>query len=133
MAGIAQVNGQVAIGSFYGPEQLMIRVADSGNSFTANTGGGTAAIVEGGFSEAVRAIQTVASVLWVGTRTDAGSIAVIVDANTVNRGDGVAGSGVTTGFGALKAAIVAATGATLGNLTVTSGTTFANTGAFTLA
>ena len=133
MAGIAQVHGQVAIGSFYGPAQLMIRVIDSGSSFTADTGGGTAAIVEGGFSQAVRAIETVASVLWVGTRTDAGSIAVIVDANTVNRGDGVAGSGVTTGFLALRNAIVAATGATLGNVSVTSGTTFANTGAFTLA
>jgi hypothetical protein len=133
MAGIAQVNGQVAIGSFYGPEQLMIKIADSGNSFTANSGGGTTAIVEGGFSKAIRAIETVASVLWVGTRTDATAVCVIVDANTVNRGDGVAGSGVTTGFGALKAAIVSATGATLGNLTVTSGTTFANTGAFTLA
>lgn len=133
MAGIAQVHGQVAIGSFYGPAQLMIRVIDSDSHFTADTGGGTAAIVEGGFSQAVRAIETVASVLWVGTRTDAGSIAVIVDANTVNRGDGVAGSGVTTGWGALKAAIVAATGATLSNVSVTSGTTFANTGVFTLA
>jgi hypothetical protein len=134
MATLNRVHGQVAAGAFFGYTPLVIKIADSGNSFTADTvNGTTGAITEGGYSLAVKGIQAVASIVWLGARTDAASICVIVDQPTCNQGDGVAGSGVTTGFGALKAAIVAATGATLGNLTVTSGTSLANTGAFTLA
>ena len=133
MATLDKIHGQVAAGAFYGYSPLVIKIADSGSSFTADTGGGTSAIVEGGYSKAVKAIQAVGSIVWLGARTDATAICAIVDYPTFNTGDGVAGSGVTTGFGALKAAIVAATGATLGNLTVTSGTVLANTGAFTLA
>ena len=134
MATLNRVHGQVAAGAFYGYSPLVIKIADSGNSFTADTvNGTTGAITDGGYSNAVKAIQSVASIVWLGARTDASAICVIVDYPSCNQGDGVAGSGVTTGFGALKAAIVAATGATLGNLTVTSGTSLANTGAFTLA
>ena len=134
MPTLNRVHGQVAAGAFFGYTPLVIKIADSGNSFTADTvDGTTGAITEGGYAKAVKGIQAVASIVWLGARTDAAAICVIVDQPTANQGDGVAGSGVTTGFGALKAAIVAATGATLGNLTVTSGTSLANTGAFTLA
>jgi len=131
MPTLNRVHGQVAAGAFFGYTPLVIKIADSGNSFTADTVNGNA-ITDGGYSKAVKGIQAVASIVWLGARTDATAICVIVDQPTANQGDGVAGSGVTTGFGALKAAIVAATGATLGNLTVTSGTSLANTGAFTL-
>jgi hypothetical protein len=132
MATINKVHGQVSAGAFYGYSPLVIRITDSGNSFTADTGGGTTAIVEGGYSKAVKAIQTVGSIVFLGAQGN-GAICAIVDGPSFNQGDGVAGSGVTTGFGALKAAIVAATGATLGNLAVTSGTVLATSGAFTLA
>lgn len=134
MATINKVHGQASAGAFYGYQPLVVKIADSGNSFTADSvNGTTGAITEGGYSKGVKAIQAVGSIILLGARTDASAICAIVDGATFNQGDGVAGSGVTTGFGALKAAIVAATGATLGNLTVTSGTSMANTGAFTLA
>ena len=134
MATLNRVHGQVAAGAFYGYSRLVIKIADSGSSFTADSvDGTTGAITEGGYAKAVKGIQAVGSIVLLGARTDATAICAIVDSPTFNQGDGVAGSGVTTGFGALKAAIVAATGATLGNLTVTSGTVLANTGAFTLA
>jgi len=134
MATINRVHGQVSAGAFYGYSPLVIKIADSGSSFTADTVNATTGVItEGGYSKAVKGIQAVASIVFLGARTDSAAICAIVDFPTCNQGDGVAGSGVTTGFGALKAAIVAATGATLGNLTVTSGTSLANTGAFTLA
>ena len=134
MATLNRVHGQVSAGAFYGYSPLVVRVIDSGNSFTADTvNGTTGAITEGGYAKAVKGIQAVGSIILLGARTDAGSICAIVDGPSFNQGDGVAGSGVTTGFLALRNAIVAATGATLGNVSVTSGTSLANTGAFTLA
>jgi len=131
MATLNRVHGQVAAGAFYGYSPLVVRVIDSGNSFTADTTNATTGVItEGGYSKAVKAIQTVGSIIILGARTDAGSICAIVDGPSVNQGAGATTAGA---FGALRDAIVAATGATIGNVSVTSGTVLANTGAFTLA
>jgi len=131
MATINRVHGQVSAGAFYGYSPLVIKIADSGNSFTADTVNGTTGVItEGGYSKAVKGIQAVASIVILGARTDATAICAIVDYPSCNQGAGATTSGT---FGALKDAIAAATGATVGNLTVTSGTVLANTGAFTLA
>jgi hypothetical protein len=134
-AGIGKVHGQVAEGAVYGYSPLVIRVIDSGNSFTADSVNGTTGVItEGGYSLAVKAIQSLGSIILLSARTDAGSICAIVDGPSFNQGDGAGGNaGATTGFLALRNAIVAATGATLSNVSVTKGTSLANTGAFTLA
>jgi hypothetical protein len=131
MAEISRVHGQVGAGQFFGYTPLVILVSAAGK-FTADTGGAGVAIVEGGYAKALKAVQTVGSVVWLAARA-ANTFAVIVDQPTFNQGDGVAGSGVTTGFGALKAALAVNCGGAASDYTVTSGSVFAGDGTFTLA
>ena len=127
MALLSRYNGQAAAGAFYGYSPLVIKVADSGNSFTANSGGSGSAITEGGYEKAVRAIESLGSIVWLGGQAN-GAITAIVDQPTFNAGAGATTSG---SYGALKDAIVAATGATVNNLTVTTSTVLAGAGTFT--
>jgi len=130
MATISKTHGQVAPGAFFGYTPLVIKIADSsGSRFTADSGGGTVSITEGGYSKAVKAIQSLGSIVWLGGQLNA-SITVIVDQPSFNAG---AGATTTGAYGALKDAIVAATGATIGNLTITTATVLAGDGTFTLA
>lgn len=130
MATISRVNGQVAPGAFYGYSPLVVRVADAGNHFTVDTGGSGVAIVEGGYTKAVRAFQAMGSLVLLGVQGNA-AICAIVDGPTFNRGGGA----ITAGdFGALKDAIVLAIPTvTVGQLTVTFGSALDIAGAFTLA
>lgn len=129
MALLSRFNGAAAAGAFYGYTPLVIKVADSGNSFTANSGGAGSAITEGGYEKAVRAIQQLGSVVWLGAQAN-GSFTAVVDGPTFNAGAGATTSGA---YGALKDAIVAATGATVGNLTVTTSSVLNGAGTFTFA
>lgn len=81
MAGIPRVNGGViAPAGFYGYSPAVVKVYAS-NVGTADTGGSGVAIVEGNFTKAIRAIQTIASIVFVGTRGNDGFL-VILDAPT---------------------------------------------------
>ena len=128
-----RVHGQVSAGAFYGYSPLVIKVADSATtSFSADTvNATTGAITDGGYSKAVRAIQSLGSIIILGARSSEAAFCAIVDGPSFNAGGGA----ITTGaYGALKDAMVlAGVTATVGNLTVTTGTSMANTGAFTLA
>ena len=80
-AGISRVNGSVTTPvGFYGGAPAVVKVHVT-NVGTADTGGSGTAIVEGNFTKAIRAIQTVASIVFIGTRGDDG-FCVIVDSNT---------------------------------------------------
>lgn len=132
MATQAKVNGVIAVaGANYGYAPLCIKIADSGNSFTAGVAStnGVAAATEGGYDKAVRAIQTLGSTIIIGTQAN-GAFCAVVDGATFNAGAGATTAGA---YGALKDAIASATGATVGNLTVTTGTVFTSAGVFTLA
>jgi hypothetical protein len=74
MAGISRVHGSVSSETLHGGYQTTyILIKDTGNSpFTADTGGGTSAIVEGGYSKAIRAIQTIATTVFIGPQSDNG-------------------------------------------------------------
>lgn len=74
MAGIPRVHGSVSSETLHGGYQTTyLLIKDTGNSpFTADTGGGTSAIVEGGYSKAIRAIQTVATTVFIGPQSDNG-------------------------------------------------------------
>lgn len=128
MAGISRINGNAVAGAFYGLQPLVVKVADSGSGFTASTGGGTTAIVEGGYEKAVRALETVGSIVWLGAQADA-TFTAVVDGASVNRGPGATTSGA---WGALKDALASA-GFTVGNLTVTTSSTLNGAGTFTFA
>lgn len=134
MATISKTHGQVAAGAFFGYTPLVIKVADSSTRFTIDSGGGTSAITEGGYSKAVKAIQSLGSIVWLGAQTDA-AITVIVDQPTFNAGAGATTSGA---YGALKdamvgAGILSAANVVSGNLTVTTSSVLNGAGTFTFA
>ena len=82
MAGIDRVHGGVAAGTLTGGYQMtFLKLVDSDSGFTADSGGGTTAITEGGFTKAIRAIQTVATIVYIGTRAN-GQFVVAVDGAT---------------------------------------------------
>ena len=82
MAGIDRVHGSVvAPATLHGGYPMTFLKLVAANVGTADTGGGTTAIVEGNFTKAIRAIQTVATVVYVGTRAD-GQFVVAVDGST---------------------------------------------------
>lgn len=128
MASISRTHGQASAGAFYGLQPLVIKVADSGSGFTANSGGGTSAITEGGYEKAVRAMESLGSIVWLGAQADA-TFTAVVDSSTFNNGAGATTSGA---YGALKDALAGA-GFTVGNLTVTTSSTLNGAGTFTFA
>jgi hypothetical protein len=83
MAGIDRVHGEIENPATLtgGYPMVFLKIADSSSGFTADTGGGTTAIVEGGFTEAIRAIQTVATLVYIGTRANA-QFVIAVDGST---------------------------------------------------
>lgn len=83
MAGIDRTHGSVVNPATLhgGYPMLFLKVAANSNQFTADSGGGTTAITEGGYTKAVRAIQTVATVVYLGSRAN-GQFVVAVDSST---------------------------------------------------
>lgn len=130
MAVVNRYNGSPAPGSFYGYQFVVIKVANSNNVFTADTGGADGvAITEGGYAKAVRAFAQISSLIVLSTQVNA-AITVIVDAATVNAGPG----GTTSGaYGALKDAMASAVGGSASDYTVTTSTALLGGGTFTFA
>jgi hypothetical protein len=83
MGGIARVHGGVVSETLHGGYQMtFLKIADSSSGFTADAvDGTTGAITDGGFSVAIRAIQTVATIVYIGTRANA-QFVVAVDGAT---------------------------------------------------
>lgn len=83
MAGIDRVHGSVVNPATLhgGYPMVFLKVAANSNQFTADSGGGATAITEGGYTKAIRAIQTVATVVYLGTRAN-GQFVVAVDGST---------------------------------------------------
>jgi hypothetical protein len=126
MALQSRFNGQAAAGAFYGYSPLVIKIADTGNGFTASSVS-NGVITDGGYEKAVRVIQQFGSIVWLGGQA-AGAITVIVDGPTFNAAAGTVSTGA---YGALKDAVVAALTLTVGNVTVTTSSTLAGAGTFT--
>lgn len=128
---IDRVHGTASAGAFYGIQPLAVRITDSGNNFTADSGGGTSAIVEGGYTKMVRAIQTLGSVVILGTQAN-GAFCAVVDGASFNAG----GDSTNTGWGGILKTLATAVAddiGTAGTIAVTSGTVFTSAGVFTLA
>ena len=83
MAGIDRVNGSVVNPATLhgGYPMVFLKCAANSNQFTADTGGGTSAITEGGYTKAIRAIQTIATIVYLGQRAN-GQFVVALDSST---------------------------------------------------
>lgn len=134
MATLDRIHGTATAGAFYGYSPLCIKVTDSGNNFTADSGGGTTAITEGGYSKMVKAVQTLGSVVILGSQAN-GAFCVVVDGPSFNAGGDTTNTGA---YGILKtlATAVADEIGTAGTIAITTSAAspaLTSAGAFTLA
>lgn len=131
MATLGKKHGQVRSGSFFsGYQPLVIQIAETGKFQADLVNGTTGVITERGYSNAVKALQSLGSVLWVSAQSD-NNICFMVDEPTFNEGGGAITSGA---FGALHDALVAACGSGTYTITTNSATRdLSATGGFTLA
>lgn len=109
MAVVGRIHGSPATGGFYGMQGALVKVNYT-NKFTADSVGGDNVITEGGYAKAVKALQQVASIVWLGDH-DSGDdyFSAIVDLATFNQGGGATTSGA---LGALADALTAQLGGT---------------------
>jgi hypothetical protein len=130
--GQVKVNGKAAAGAFYGYQPLVIKIATT-NLMTATSGGTsqTDPLVEGGYDQAIRAVETLGSIVWAGAQ-DSGNdyVTVVVDAATFNAGAGATTSGA---YGALKDALASALSASASDFTITTSSALNGAGTFTFA
>jgi hypothetical protein len=113
--GIDRKNGSVLNPrGFFGLQPAFLKVT-AANVGTADTGGGTSAIVEGNYTKAIRAVGKLASIVYLGTRAD-GQFVVVVDKASAS--PYVSANTDTDLAAAVKAAVDAAIGGGM-NATVT--------------
>ena len=113
--GIDRKNGSVVNpAGFYGLQPVILKVAGTGVG-NADTGGSGAAIVEGNYTKAVRAIGRLASIVYLGTRAN-NQFVVILDKASAN--PYVSANTDTDLAAAVDAVVEAATGLS-GAVTVT--------------
>lgn len=88
MAIQAKVNGLTTAGSFYGydPIILLITGTNVGTADVASTDG-VAAFTEGNASKAIRAIQSAASIVHIGTIGDNGFVVIVDGATASDNGE----------------------------------------------
>ena len=112
MAGIDRIHGGVtAEFMLSGYQQTFLKITGT-NIGTADTGGGTTAITEGNFSKAIRTIQTIATISWIGPRHNDGFV-VLVDGATAQPDGPAYDNNATPDVPArLKAILDTATGVT---------------------
>jgi hypothetical protein len=141
MAGIGRVHGQTDYGTslnvygqkgaFLGGYQpLFIKIAGTGVATLDSVDATTNVITDGTRAKALRAIETLGTVVMMDTASATTAITVMVDGASFNQGAGATTSGT---FGALKDAVSAATSIAVGSLTVTSGSGITSAGALDLS
>ena len=108
MAEIGRVHGIPATGGFYGMQGALVVIDYSGKFTNDGVVSGTdPTIVQGGYSKAVRALEQVASVIWLGDNSNTRYFSAIVDLATFNTGSGATTSGA---YGALADALTSEIG-----------------------
>ena len=112
MAGISRVNGGVVAATLSGGYQTQYFLVTGTAIGSADTGGGTTAIVEGNFSKSVRAIQTIATTVFIGPTSSGGFVVGLDGATAQPTGPAYDTDSTPTVAERLKAVIDAATGVT---------------------
>jgi hypothetical protein len=109
MASISRVNGTAQTGAFYGLKPALV-VINYTNVFTSDSVAGDLTITEGGYTKAVKALEEVASIIWLGAHHSGDDyFSAIVDYATFNTGPGTDTSGT---YGALADALKSQIGGT---------------------
>ena len=112
MAGISRVNGGVVAETLTGGYQTQYFTVTGSSVATADTGGAGTAITEGTFTKAIRAIQTVATIVYIGPRADGGFVVGVDGATAQPTGPAYDTDSTPTVAERLKAVIDTATGVT---------------------
>jgi hypothetical protein len=112
MAGISRVHGGVVAGTLTGGLQMTFLKIAGTNIGTADSGGGTSAITEGNFSKAIRALQTVATTVYIGTRANDQFVVAVDGATAQPTGPAYDTDSTPTVTERVKAVLDAATGVT---------------------
>jgi hypothetical protein len=112
--GVSRVHGGPVAGGQQGYQTTFLLVAGT-NVGTADSGGAPAAIVEGNWSKAVRAIAGIGAIVFVGPRADGGFV-VGIDEATANAY--VSANTDTDVAAAVQAAVRTATGVSGATATV---------------
>ena len=103
--GQLKVNGITEAGSFFGYQPVFLLITGT-NVGTADTQpGGGAAITEGNFTKAIRAIQTLGSIVIIGARANDGFVVALDGATASDNGEANLATRVDT-------VVTAATGVT---------------------
>jgi len=94
--GQLRVNGTTQAGSFYGYQPLFLLITGT-NVGTADTQpGGGVAITEGNFTKAIRAIETIGSIVIIGARADNGFVVALDGATASDNGEASVAARVDT-------------------------------------
>lgn len=112
MAGISRVNGGVVAETLTGGYQTQYFLVTGTSVATADSGGSGSAITEGTFTKAIRAIQTVATTVFIGPRADGGFVVGLDGATAQPTGPAYDTDSTPTVAERLKAVIDTATGVT---------------------
>ena len=112
MAGISRVNGGVVAETLTGGYQTQYFLVTGTSVATADSGGSGSAITEGTFTKAIRAIQTVATTVFIGPRADGGFVVGLDGATAQPTGPAYDTDATPTVAERLKAVIDTATGVT---------------------
>jgi len=130
MATLTRVHGTIVTPSAqYGYSPLFVKVAVAATSFNLATG------IDGTFEKAVKAVETLANVIVIGTPVTgtSGSFFMMVDANTADFSTPTSSIDYDTPSSANDKLIAAVNAAVGGTVTVTTGTDLGGSGTITLA
>jgi hypothetical protein len=112
MAGISRVHGGVVAETLTGGYQTTYLLITGTNVGTADTGGAGSAITEGNFTKAIRALQTVATTVFIGPRDDDGFLVGLDGATAQPTGPAYDTDSSPTVAERVKAVLDTATGVT---------------------
>ena len=112
MAGISRVNGGVVAETLTGGYQTQYFLVTGTSVATADSGGSGSAITEGTFTKAIRAIQTVATIVYIGPRADGGFVVGVDGATAQPTGPAYDTDSTPTVAERLKAVVDTGTGVT---------------------
>jgi hypothetical protein len=112
MAGISRVHGGVVAETLTGGYQTTYLLITGTNVGTADTGGAGSAITEGNFTKAIRALQTVATTVFIGPRGDDGFLVGLDGATAQPTGPAYDTDASPTVAERVKAVLDTATGVT---------------------
>ena len=112
MAGISRVNGGVVAETLHGGYQTTYLLITGTGVGTADSGGSGSAITEGNWTKAVRAVQTVATTVFIGPRADNGFLVGVDGATAQPTGPAYDSDSTPTVAERVAAVVTAATSVT---------------------